>query len=226
VPEEHADYYANMDAGRRWPFSIYHAPIERTIEQIAAGLKKDSVCLNIGCGFFNAYPALKHLGDWHVCDLDPRCIEVVSEKFPEIRGTAGADLSGYADDSFDFIISTEVIEHVEDALPWLRQIFRLAAPGATVILSTPNYGVSLLPVVEYTFLELVARLKGFSRLGIHPNKYSARKMRNQLSHAAPVGSRVEVLKRSVGMVLMGVVTLPAGPAGATAECPDQHAAAQ
>ncbi len=223
MPEEHADYYANMDAGRNWPFSIYHRPIEQTIEQIAGGIKRDSVCLNIGCGFFNAYPALKHAGAWHVCDLDARCVEVVSERYPEIQGRVGGDLSGYADDCFDFIISTEVIEHVEAPRSWLQEIFRMAAPGGTVVLSTPNYGVSLLPIIEYTFLEAVTRLKGFTRLGIHPNKYSASRLLTHLSQTAPAGSRVEILKRGVGMVLMGVVVLPAGPVAATTQpsAPDE-----
>ena len=206
---EHAEYYANMDAGCKWPFSLYHAPISRTIEEIAGSVRKEAVCLNIGCGFFGAYPRLKRVGRWCVTDLDPRCIKVVSERFPEIDGTVGGDLSGYSDGTFDFIISTEVIEHVETPIPWLKEIFRIATPGATVVLSTPNYGFSLLPIVEYTFLELVARLKGFSRIGIHPNKYSAGRLHEHLSQAAPTGSKVEVLKRSVGMVLMGVVRLPA-----------------
>jgi hypothetical protein len=50
-------------------------------------------------------------------------------------------------------------------------------------MSTPNYGDVTLPFLENTFLEMIARLKGFSRKHIHPNKYSEDKLRQELLHS-------------------------------------------
>ena len=53
-------------------------------------------------------------------------------------------------------------------------------PGGCQQLSTPNYGGVTLPLIENTFLELVARTKGFSRKGIHPTKFSRTRLRRLL----------------------------------------------
>jgi len=44
----------------------------------------------------------------------------------------------YADDSLDAVVSIEVIEHVEDQFAFLRELARVARPGALVIVTTPN----------------------------------------------------------------------------------------
>ena len=51
-----------------------------------------------------------------------------------------ADLRGnpLASDSFDLIISFQVIEHLEDPTIYLESISRLLAPGGTALITTPN----------------------------------------------------------------------------------------
>lgn len=44
----------------------------------------------------------------------------------------------FADASFDAVVSIEVIEHVEDQFAFLRELARIAKPGATVVVTTPN----------------------------------------------------------------------------------------
>jgi len=45
----------------------------------------------------------------------------------------------FPDNSFDTVVSTEVLEHVPDPQLALREMFRVAKPGARVIVSTPLY---------------------------------------------------------------------------------------
>lgn len=51
-----------------------------------------------------------------------------------------ADLYGIPllPDSFDLIVSFQVIEHLEDPRVYLESIARLLAPGGTAMLTTPN----------------------------------------------------------------------------------------
>ena len=49
----------------------------------------------------------------------------------------------FAADSFDLVTSFQVIEHVDDPLPWLREICRVLRPGGTAILTTPNAAIRL-----------------------------------------------------------------------------------
>src|SRR5690606_10957467 len=44
----------------------------------------------------------------------------------------------YADASFDAVVSIEVVEHVENQFAFLRELARIARPGAPVIVTTPN----------------------------------------------------------------------------------------
>jgi 2-polyprenyl-3-methyl-5-hydroxy-6-metoxy-1,4-benzoquinol methylase len=43
-----------------------------------------------------------------------------------------------ADDSFDTIVSTEVIEHLENPRATFREFYRLLRPGGSAIITTPN----------------------------------------------------------------------------------------
>ena len=44
-----------------------------------------------------------------------------------------------ADNSFDLVWASEVIEHVADTGRWLSEVRRVLAPGGTLLLSTPNH---------------------------------------------------------------------------------------
>ena len=99
-------------------------------------------------------------------DVSPRAIEAALEGAAGGRGefllTSGQDLP-FPDDSFDLVTSFQVLEHVPNAVAFLREIERVARPGAIVVLATPNAAVRLFPgmtpwnpfhVLEYTTEEL------------------------------------------------------------------------
>jgi 2-polyprenyl-3-methyl-5-hydroxy-6-metoxy-1,4-benzoquinol methylase len=61
------------------------------------------------------------------------------------NGTLAALIQGdaqalpFADESFDLVVSCETIEHVPDVRKALREMWRVARPGAKLFLTTPNY---------------------------------------------------------------------------------------
>jgi SAM-dependent methyltransferase len=68
--------------------------------------------------------------------------DVMPESFA-CEGVACARVGGdgtlpFPDASFDAVVSIEVIEHVEDQFAFLRELARIAKPGAPVIVTTPN----------------------------------------------------------------------------------------
>lgn len=71
---------------------------------------------------------------------------------------------GFADGSFDFVISFQVIEHVERDAELVREIKRVLRPGGKFIVTTPNAPMSLTRnpwhVREYTASELRKLLEG------------------------------------------------------------------
>ncbi len=51
-----------------------------------------------------------------------------------------AALAAIADDSFDLVLFTEIIEHITfNPVAMWREIYRVMKPGARIILTTPNY---------------------------------------------------------------------------------------
>lgn len=57
--------------------------------------------------------------------------------------------SGFASNSFDLILCTEVIEHIPDSSSALREMYRLLKPQGVLVLSTPQ---------RYSPLELCAKI--------------------------------------------------------------------
>ncbi|OYT16783.1 MAG: SAM-dependent methyltransferase [Bacteroidetes bacterium 4572_77] len=70
---------------------------------------------------------------------------------------------GLQDHSFDYIVSFQVIEHIEDDDFFIRELYRLLKPGGKLILTTPNIKMSLTRnpwhIREYTVSELEHLMK-------------------------------------------------------------------
>jgi len=83
---------------------------------------------------------------------------------PLVDRYATADLSGMGSDfeiledgrvllddgAVDFVLSSQVLEHVEDPLSHLAELFRLLTPGGTIVLSTHGYWMYHPTPTEYT----------------------------------------------------------------------------
>ncbi len=84
----------------------------------------------------------------------------------------------FADESFDYVVSFQVIEHIEKDVDFVREVSRVLRPGGKFIVSTPNAPMSLTRnpwhVREYNADELELLLKrGFSsveRMGVYGNE--------------------------------------------------------
>ena len=102
-----------------------------------------------------------------ICDVDARAVEVARSLHGAAILRADVVEDGlhlpYDDASFDLVCSTEVIEHVGEPAPWLRELARVTRPGGGLFLTTPNCASWPFRVLEATVLELVARASGFSR---------------------------------------------------------------
>lgn len=88
-------------------------------------------------------------------------------------------LTGIEDNSFDYVISFQVIEHIQKDLDFVKEIYRVLKKGGKFIVTTPNIKMSLTRnpwhIREYTVDELDALLikGGFSsveKLGVYGNE--------------------------------------------------------
>jgi ubiquinone/menaquinone biosynthesis C-methylase UbiE len=103
--------------------------------------------LEVACGRGGFVKELSRNGA-HVtgCDFSHAALRVGQEKLRTLgNGTSAALIQGdaqalpFADESFDLVVSCETIEHVPDVRKALREMWRVARPGAKLFLTTPNY---------------------------------------------------------------------------------------
>lgn len=84
--------------------------------------------LDVGCGNKPYYPFFaEHAAEYRGIDM----------KLDELADDIGSvDALPYPDGSFDVVLCTQVLEHVEDPSGAVRELFRVLRPGGTVFLST------------------------------------------------------------------------------------------
>jgi SAM-dependent methyltransferase len=178
------DYFANHEKARKFPWTLYHAPLERDLIDFLSHVTGD--VLVVGCGLLHEIDRAPQGLRYTVCDIDPRAVEAVMAR-NDPRIVAGHVVEPEQpielDREFDAIYAKEVIEHIHAWPTWLAGLRRLLVPGGRLWLSTPNYGEPWLPSLESTVLELVARRSGFSRRHIHPTRFSRRSLERGLRAA-------------------------------------------
>jgi len=182
-PRPSGDYFANHARARRFPWTLYHRPIEadlgRFLRQVAAEHPQGEI-LVVGCGLLHEIDEAPSGLRFHVVDVDPRAVEaVLARRDPRIAGGAVVapeqpiSLPSLGHPAgFAAIYAKEVIEHVLAWPLWLTGLRRALVPSGRLWLSTPNYGEPFLPALEATVLELVARRSGFTRRHLHPTRFS------------------------------------------------------
>ncbi|MFX0061316.1 MAG: methyltransferase domain-containing protein [Candidatus Hermodarchaeota archaeon] len=57
----------------------------------------------------------------------------------------------FQDETFEYIISCETLEHIPDTVTTLKEIFRVLKPQGRVVLSVPNYGNPILAAIAKFF---------------------------------------------------------------------------
>ena len=198
---EQPDYFSNHARARTFPWSLYHAPLERDLARflrdVAAAHHGDADVLVVGCGLLHELDSAPDGLRFTVADIDPRAVEdVIERRDPRIVDGVVVPpedpIDAVVARRFHAIYAKEVVEHVLAWPLWLVGLRRALHPSGALWLSTPNYGEPWLPALESTVLELVARRDGFTRRHLHPTRFSRRALARGLVAAgfAAVTTRV------------------------------------
>ncbi len=192
---EAVDYFSNHRLKLRFPWKLYHGPIVRELGRALQTARGGEV-LNVGSGPFLELEQLPTTGArFTLCDIDPRAIETAKElhgsKIARAVVIEPNEPLPLDDGTYDLVVSMDVIEHVPDPMPWVREVARVIKPGGRLFLTTPNYGFSTLGLLERTALEAIARAQGFSRKDLHPSKFHKRRLARALRDAGLVDVSVD-----------------------------------
>jgi 2-polyprenyl-3-methyl-5-hydroxy-6-metoxy-1,4-benzoquinol methylase len=99
--------------------------------------QKISIC-DLGCGRGWIAQQLSGFGDVTAVDLSAEGVRRAQIKWPHIKFEQG-DITKYRnDDRFDIVVSTEVLEHIEEKKAFFNTARSLLKPGGHLIITTPN----------------------------------------------------------------------------------------
>lgn len=105
--------------------------------------RRDLAVLDYGCGsglYVELWERLFPDSRLSFCDISPVAGEKLATKYPKHRmafGLVENQRASFSDNTFDVIVSVEVMEHVEHLDLYLTDIFRLLKPGGAFVWTTP-----------------------------------------------------------------------------------------
>ena len=102
--------------------------------------------LEVGCGEGRGIDTLLPLAEsFTAVDKIEPVINSLQQRFPTGKFMAMniPPLSGLADNTYDSIVSFQVIEHIQEDALFLKEIHRVLKPGGIALLTTPNRSMSL-----------------------------------------------------------------------------------
>lgn len=102
--------------------------------------------LEVGCGEGRGVElVMQQAGSFTAVDKIEEALQVLRNKFPKVTFKAMnlPPLQGLADNSFDCVLSFQVIEHIKNDRFYLQEIHRVLKPGGVALITTPNRKMSL-----------------------------------------------------------------------------------
>ncbi|MES2733056.1 MAG: methyltransferase domain-containing protein [Bacteroidota bacterium] len=102
--------------------------------------------LEIGCGVGRGLVVLsENCASYTAIDKNKDLLDTLQAQYPSLHFIHQhiPPLQGLADNTFDYVVSFQVIEHIEDDNLFVKEIHRVLKPGGKVIITTPNIKLSL-----------------------------------------------------------------------------------
>jgi 2-polyprenyl-3-methyl-5-hydroxy-6-metoxy-1,4-benzoquinol methylase len=118
----------------------------RRVYRFAAQFVRGRSVADIGCGAGYGAQTLKEAGaaEVHACDISRSSLRFARRRYGSYASFTRqtiVDLHAYADDSFDVVVSSEVLEHIKEyglEAKAVDELKRILKPGGLLMLGTPN----------------------------------------------------------------------------------------
>lgn len=150
-----------------WWFVARRRLLEALVQEIAGEFKRP-VILDVGCGTGINFSVLAKYGDTFSSDASEEALS-----FSKGRGIDGLVRSHieelpFVGSTFDIITALDVLEHIDDDLVGLDEIYRVSREGGVLVITVPAYG--------FLWSEHDEALH-------HRRRYAASELRNKLTNA-------------------------------------------
>ena len=101
---------------------------------------ENKTLLDAGCGTgFFTQKAISMKAETTSLDIAPNLVKITKKKNPLCKGIEGSILNlPFEDNSFDYVISSDVIEHTPDPYKATLELIRVLKPGGKICITVPN----------------------------------------------------------------------------------------
>lgn len=111
-------------------------------EHVASRMKPTDHVLEIGFGEgYGSILLAEHAGTVTALDVDHDLVDHANQRHARDEVSFGhyeGEVIPYGDDTFDHVVSMQVIEHIEDDVQFVREAHRVLKPGGYCWITTPN----------------------------------------------------------------------------------------
>ena len=122
----------------------WHTGRRRILASFVAGIcsrvtNRRARILDVGCGTGANLLMLSQYGDAEGVDVSEDALAFCRERgLDQVRQGAGEELP-YDDNTFDLVTAFDVVEHMDDDLAGLREMFRVLRPGGHALIFVPTF---------------------------------------------------------------------------------------
>jgi len=101
---------------------------------------ENKTLLDAGCGTgIFTQKAISMKAETTSLDIAPNLVEITKKKNPTCKGFEGSILNlPFKDNTFDYVISSDVIEHTPDPYKATIELIRVLKPGGKLCITVPN----------------------------------------------------------------------------------------
>lgn len=171
LPQEMQQHtYAIMDEveGSHWWFVGRRAILESFLNKIVEKVKPDTLdpeILDVGCGTGANIEMLTQFGPTRGVDVSDDALEFCRRKGLNVQKGLAEKLP-FQNESFDIVTALDVVEHLDDDIAGLKEMFRVTKSGGYSLIFVPAF-MWLWGVqddisnhrIRYTKVQIVDRLK-------------------------------------------------------------------
>jgi len=126
--------------GSHWWFAGRRRIIESFLREICRKLETTSPhILDIGCGTGANLEMLSQFGEAEGVDVSAEALAFCQERGLKNVRQGQAEALPYEDSSFDIVTGLDVVEHLDDDVAGLKEMYRVLRPGGYALLFVPAF---------------------------------------------------------------------------------------
>jgi len=155
-----------------WQIEMFRRSIKKQQKLTALlellGETRDKKCLLVTCGDNNGalnWYFREHGGDWTWADVSGENNDQISKLLSEPVHVFKDDDFPVSDGLFDRVVSIDVLEHLPQDQPFLRELKRVLKPGGKAVVTVPNGDEKLLANKIKWRLAMTPEVYGHTRAG-------------------------------------------------------------